>query len=90
MKKEDLVSIISEKADITKKAAGEAVNAMIEGILSALSDGDAVSLTGFGSFKVVERAAREGRNPKTGEKIQIPASKAVKFTPGKTLKERVQ
>ncbi|MBF0497215.1 MAG: HU family DNA-binding protein [Deltaproteobacteria bacterium] len=90
MKKEDLVSIISEKADITKKAAGEAVNAMIEGILSALSEGDAVSLTGFGSFKVVERAAREGRNPKTGEKIQIPASKAVKFTPGKTLKERVQ
>ncbi|MBT3368817.1 MAG: HU family DNA-binding protein, partial [Nitrospina sp.] len=52
--------------------------------------GDSVSLIGFGSFKVVDRAAREGRNPSTGEKIQIPASKAVKFTPSKVLKERVQ
>jgi nucleoid DNA-binding protein len=58
-------------------------------ITSALKKGDSISLMGFGSFKVVERAAREGRNPSTGKKMQIPASKGVKFTPGANLKERV-
>ncbi len=89
MKKEELVALVSEKGDISKKAAGEAVNAVFEGIASALEKGDSISLIGFGSFKVVKRAAREGRNPSTGEKIQIPASKGVKFTPGAPLKERV-
>jgi len=88
MKKEELVAFVSEKADITKKSAGEAVNAVFEGITSALEKGDAISLTGFGSFKIVTRAAREGRNPSTGEKIRIPASKGIKFTPGAALKER--
>jgi len=90
MNKEDLVKLVSEKTGITKKAAEQAQKAVIEGISSTLERGDAVSLVGFGSFKVVERAAREGRNPSTGKKMQIPASKAVKFTPSKSLKERVQ
>jgi DNA-binding protein HU-beta len=89
MKKEDLVALVSEKAGVTRKSAGEAVNAVLEGITSALEKGDSISLIGFGSFKVVKRAAREGRNPSTGEKIQIPASKGIKFAPGATLKERV-
>jgi len=90
MNKQDLVKLVSEKTGITKEAAGQAQKTVIEAISSALEKGDSVSLIGFGSFKVVERAAREGRNPSTGEKIQIPASKAVKFTPSKVLKERVQ
>ena len=90
MNKEDLVKLVSERADITRKAAGEALDTVIEGISSALENGDSISLIGFGSFKVVDRAAREGRNPSTGQKIDIPASKAVKFTAGKSLKERVQ
>ena len=90
MNKEDLVKLVSEKTGITNKAAEQAQKAVIEGISSALEKGDSISLVGFGSFKVVDRAAREGRNPSTGEKMQIPASKAVKFTPSKSLKERVQ
>ena len=89
MKKDELVGLVSESAAITKKSAGEAVNAVIDAITSALEKGDSISLVGLGSFKVVERGAREGRNPSTGEKIQIPASRAVKFTPGAGLKERV-
>lgn len=90
MNKQDLVKLVSEKTGISKEAAGQAQKAVIEAISLALEKGDSVSLIGFGSFKVVERAAREGRNPSTGEKIQIPASKTVKFTPSKSLKERVQ
>ena len=90
MNREDLVKLVSEKTGITSKAAEQAQKAVIEGISSALEKGGSISIVGFGSFKVVERAAREGRNPSTGEKMQIPASKAVKFTPGKSLKERVQ
>ena len=89
MKKDELITFVSKRVDITKKSAGDAINAALEGIASALEKGDSISLIGFGSFKVVDRAAREGRNPRTGEKIQIPASKAVKFTPGANLKERV-
>ena len=89
MKKEELITFVSESSDITKKSAGDAINATIEGISSALEKGDSISLIGFGSFKVVKRAAREGRNPSTGEKMQISASKGVKFTPGAGLKDRV-
>jgi DNA-binding protein HU-beta len=90
MKKDDLVRFVSQRAGVTQKAAGEAIEAVVEGISSALQQGDAVSLIGFGSFKVVERSARAGRNPRTGEAIHIPASRAVKFTPGQALKQRVQ
>ena len=90
MNKQDLVKLVSEKTGISKEAAGKVQKAVIEAISSTLEKGDSVSLIGFGSFKVIDRAAREGRNPSTGEKIQIPASKAVKFTPSKVLKERIQ
>jgi len=89
MKKDELITLVSEEAGITKKSAGEAVNAVIEGIASTLEKGDTISLPGFGSFKVVEKSAREGRNPATGEKIQIAASRAIKFTPGAPLKDRL-
>jgi DNA-binding protein HU-beta len=90
MNKQDLVNLVSEKTGISKEAAGKAQKAVIEAISSTLEKGDSVSLIGFGSFKVVDRAAREGRNPSTGEKIQIPATKTVKFTPSKVLKVRIQ
>jgi len=89
LKKDELITLVSESAEITKKSAGDAINAAIEGITYALEKGDSISLIGFGSFKVVNRAAREGRNPSTGEKMQIAASKGVKFTPGAGLKDRV-
>ena len=90
MNKQDLVNFVSEKTGISKEAAGKAQKAVIEAISSTLEKGDSVSLIGFGSFKVIDRAAREGRNPSTGEKMQIPATKVVKFTPSKVLKERIQ
>lgn len=90
MNKEELAKLVSEKTGITKKTALEAQKAVIEGISSTLEKGGSVSIVGFGSFKVVERAAREGRNPSTGERMQIPASKAVKFTLSKSLKERIK
>jgi DNA-binding protein HU-beta len=90
MKKDDLARFVSDNTSVNQKVAGETINALLEGISSALEKGDSISLIGFGSFKIVERSAREGRNPKTGEKLQIPASKAVKFTAGKALKQRVQ
>ena len=89
MKKDELITFVAEKADITKKSGENVINATIEGIISALEKGDSISLIGFGSFKVVKRAAREGRNPSTGKKMQIQASKGIKFTPGAGLKERV-
>jgi len=89
MKKDELIASVSEQAGVTKKSAGEAINVVFENIASALEKGDSISLTGFGSFKVVERSAREGRNPSTGDKIQIPACKVVKFTPGAGLKDRI-
>ena len=79
MKKDELITLVSEKAAITKKSASEAINAVFESIASALEKGESISLVGFGSFKVVERSAREGRNPSTGAKIQIPASKSVNW-----------
>jgi DNA-binding protein HU-beta len=90
MKKDDLAMFVSEKTEVSQKAAGEMINAVFEGISSALEKGDSISLIGFGSFKTVERSAREGRNPRTGEKLHISASKAVKFTAGKALKQRIQ
>lgn len=89
MKKEEMITLVSQEAGLTKKSAAGAVDALIQVMMSALEKGDSISFPGFGSFKVVERAAREGRNPGTGDKIQIPASKAVKFTPGAVLKERI-
>ncbi|QLA17272.1 HU family DNA-binding protein [Desulfolutivibrio sulfoxidireducens] len=91
MAKADLIEKVQVKAGFdTKAAAGKALDAVVEVIKDALVAGETVTLTGFGSFKVSERAARTGRNPQTGKEINIPASKAVKFTVGKALKEAVK
>ncbi|MFA0555797.1 HU family DNA-binding protein [Vibrio sp. 10N.222.55.A1] len=87
MKKSQLVEHIATSADISKDQAGTALNALVEGISTSLANGDDVSILGFGSFKVNSRAARTGRNPRTGEEIQIAASKTPAFKAGKALKE---
>jgi DNA-binding protein HU-beta len=87
MTKADLVALVGEKAKITKKNADAAIGAFMEAISGALAKGEGVSLVGFGSFKVAERAARDGRNPRTGEAIKIAAAKTAKFSPGKALKD---
>ena len=89
MNKAELVSVVAEKAGISKKNTERAVNAVIEAIGDALVGGDKVQLAGFGVFEVKERAARVGRNPKTKESINIPASKVPSFKAGKVLKESV-
>ncbi|OBQ50267.1 HU family DNA-binding protein [Halodesulfovibrio spirochaetisodalis] len=91
MTKAEFVEKLFTKANLASKSQAETVlESTIETITEALMDGDSVVFTGFGSFKVVERAARKGRNPRTGEEIEIAATKVVKFTPGKTLKEVVK
>lgn len=85
----DLKASAAEKAGLSKADAGSAVSAVLDTISEALAKGDKIALVGFGNFEVSERAAREGRNPATGETIQIAASKAVKFKAGKALKDSV-
>lgn len=89
MNKTDLVAKVAELAKLSKVDADKAVDAMFVAITSALKNGTDVRLTGFGSFSVTSRAAREGRNPLTGQTIAIPAGKAPKFTVGKALKDAV-
>jgi DNA-binding protein HU-beta len=89
MNKTELVAAIAEKAEITKKDADKALAAFTEVVASELKKGEKVQLVGFGTFEVSERAAREGRNPQTGETMTIAASKAPKFKPGKALKDEV-
>jgi len=89
MNKNDLIAQVAEKADLTKASAGDAVDAVFDTISGALSSGDDVKIIGFGNFSVTQRSASEGRNPRTGETIQIPASKAPKFKAGKGLKDAV-
>ena len=84
-----MIDMVAEAADISKAAAGRAVDAVFEGISSTLKSGDSVTLVGFGTFSVSDRAARSGRNPRTGETIQIKASKMPKFKAGKALKDAV-
>ena len=85
-------NLVDEVAKVvgTKKEAQAAVECVLSTITKALKKGDAVTLVGFGTFKVTKRKARMGRNPQTGEEIKIKASKAPKFTPGKSLKEAVK
>jgi DNA-binding protein HU-beta len=87
MTKAELVKTLKEKTSLSTLAQAEAAYDGLFALLAeTLKKGDPVAISGFGSFKVVERKARKGRNPRTGKEISIPASKAVKFTPGKTLK----
>jgi nucleoid DNA-binding protein len=87
--KAEFVALVAEKMGATKDNANKSVDAFIEAITDIVKNGDSVSFVGFGKFSVGERAAREGRNPKTGEVLKIKASKAPKFTAGKGLKDAV-
>ena len=87
MNKNDLVDHIALTADISKAAAERAIDAMLAGMTATLKLGSSVTLVGFGAFYVTERAPRSGRNPRTGEVLQIAAAKVPKFRPGKALKD---
>ncbi len=89
MNKSELIDAIASGADISKAAAGRALDSMIDGITETMRKGDQVSLVGFGTFSVKDRAARTGRNPQTGEAIQIKAAKVPSFKAGKALKDAV-
>jgi DNA-binding protein HU-beta len=89
MKKGDLVNAVADAADLSKADAARAIDALISVITKALKGGDSVTLTGFGTFSVRKRAARQGRNPQTGATIKIKASKNPAFKAGKALKDAV-
>ena len=90
MNKTELVAAVATKADLSKKDAEAAVKAVLDAVPEALADGDKVALVGFGTFEVKERAARTGKNPRTGEAIEIPASKVPSFKAGAALKNAVK
>lgn len=89
MNKSELIDAVAASAGLTKADAGRAIDATTAAITAALKKGDAVTLVGFGTFKVTQRAARAGRNPRTGAELKIAARKAPDFTAGKTLKDSV-
>lgn len=89
MNKAELIASVADKTGLTKKDSERAVNAVMASIEGALAEGKRVSLVGFGSFEVRDRKARQGRNPRTGEAIQVPAAKVPAFKPGKALRESV-
>jgi DNA-binding protein HU-beta len=89
MRKQDLVRVVAETTGQTEAAATRAVNAVFDSIEQALADGDEVAISGFGTFKVVERSSRQGRNPQTGDPMTIEARKSPVFRPGTQLKRSV-
>ena len=90
MNKAELIGAVAGKANLSKNDARAAVEAMVSTIEAAMKNGDKVSLVRFGTFSAPTRPARQGRNPQTGEAIQIPARKVPKFTPGRSLRESIQ
>ena len=90
MNKTELINAVAERSGLTKKAANDAVEAVLEPITNALANGEKVTLVGFGQFEVRERAARKGDNPATGEPIDIPAAKVPAFKAGKALRDAVK
>lgn len=90
MTKGELIDVVAKGADISKAAAGKAIDSLIDGVARTLKKGGKVTLTGFGSFSVSKRKARTGRNPRTGEEIKIPATKTPKFSAGKALKQAIK
>lgn len=90
MNKSELIDAIATKADVTKAVAARSLDAVMASIQDALVSGDTVSLIGFGNFSVAARPARTGRNPKTGEPMEIAASKTAKFSAGKALKDSLR
>ena len=89
MNKSELVDSIAEKSGLNQTQAADALNAMMESVGEALENNDTISLVGFGTFSVKDRKARTGRNPKTGDELQIPASRVPHFKAGKGLKDRL-
>jgi len=89
MRKPELAAAIAEKAELSKDKANEVLNVVLDEITRAVAKNDSVALIGFGTFSVRERSARMGKNPQTGEAMEIPASKTVGFKPGKKLKDAV-
>lgn len=89
MNKTELIAAVAENAELSKKDAEKAVNAVISSITSAMTEGEKVQIVGFGTFEVRERGARTGKNPRTGEAIEIAASKVPAFKAGKALKDVV-
>lgn len=89
MRKSDLVKAVSKKAQLSESQSGVVVNAVFDSIQDALAGGDEVAITGFGTFRISERGAREGRNPQTGERITIPSRRSPSFKPGTQLKRAV-
>ena len=89
MNKSELIEAVAQNADLSKASAARAVDAMVDAVTNALKESDSVSLVGFGTFSVRERAARSGRNPRTGATINIPATKVPSFKAGKALKDAV-
>ncbi len=89
MNKTELIAEIAQKTGLTKKDAEQAVKALVETVTEQLKKGNKVQMVGFGTFEVSKRAAREGRNPRTGDTMKIKASKAPKFKPGKALKDAI-
>ncbi len=89
MNKSEMIDAIAERSELSKAGSAKALDAIIETIVETVSKGEAVTLVGFGSFKASARAAREGKNPKTGDKIQIPETVVPKFAAGATFKARV-
>ncbi|HZG77199.1 HU family DNA-binding protein [Paenibacillus antri] len=90
MNKTDLIAKVAEATEMSKKDVTNVVEAVFDSIADALQNGDKVQLVGFGNFEVRERTARKGRNPQTGEEIDIPASKVPAFKPGKALKDGIK
>lgn len=89
MNKGELIDKVAAEAEVTKKQADAVITAALEAIMDAVSEGDKVTLVGFGTFERRDRQAREGRNPKTGDKMKIPATRVPAFSPGKGFKEKV-
>ena len=89
MNKSEMIDAIADRTELSKVASAKALDAVIETVVETVARGEAVTLVGFGSFKASPRAAREGKNPKTGEKIQIPETVVPKFAAGATFKTRV-
>ncbi|AWL11267.1 DNA-binding protein HU-1 [Saliniradius amylolyticus] len=89
MNKSDLVNAVAESAELSKASAGRVIDSVTDAITESLAKGEEVALLGFGTFKVTQRSARTGRNPQTGQEIQIAASKAPSFKAGKALKDAV-
>lgn len=89
MNKQDLIDVVAKTADLSKASASRAVNGALDAITASLKKKQTVSLIGFGTFRVTNRSARTGRNPRTGKAIKIKAAKVPKFKPGKALKDSV-